>query len=53
MTPVVRTPAEDDRSQVIDVLRASLNFRKAWADARGPEMPLSDYRCEPWCPFFF
>ena len=45
MTPVVRTPTEDDRSQVIDVLRASLNFPKAWADARGPEMSLSDYRC--------
>jgi GNAT superfamily N-acetyltransferase len=45
MTPVVRTPMEDDRSQVIDVLRASLNFSKAWADARGPTMPLSDHRC--------
>ena len=45
MTPVVRTPTEDDRSQVIDVLRTSLNFTQAWADARGPTMPLSDYRC--------
>lgn len=45
MTPVVRTPTEDDRSRVIDVLRTSLNFTQAWADARGPTMPLSDYRC--------
>ncbi|MEP6973016.1 MAG: GNAT family N-acetyltransferase [Actinomycetota bacterium] len=45
MTPVVRAPTDDDRSQVIDVLRTSLNFTQSWADARGPTMPLSDYRC--------
>ena len=45
MTPVVRTPIEDERSQVIDVLHTSLNFPQAWVDARGPTMPLSGYRC--------
>jgi hypothetical protein len=30
MIPVVRSPTEGDRAQVIDVLRTSLNFPQAW-----------------------
>lgn len=45
MTTVIRTPIEEDRTQVVDLLRTSLNFTRAWAEDRGPTMPLSDYRC--------
>jgi len=45
MTADIRTPGEDDRAQVIDVLRTSLNFPRSWAEERGPTMPLADYRC--------
>ncbi len=45
MTMDIRTPAEEDREQLVDVLRTSLNFTRAWADDRGPVMPLPDYRC--------
>ena len=45
MTTDIRTPAEEDREQLVDVLRTSLNFTRAWADDRGPIMPLPDYRC--------
>ncbi len=45
MTTDIRTPAEEDREQLVDVLRTSLNFTRAWADDRGPVMPLPDYRC--------
>ena len=45
MTADIRTPGEDDRAQVIDVLRTSLNFPRAWAEERGATTPLADYRC--------
>ncbi len=45
MTPDIRTPAEEHREQVVDLLRTSLNFTHAWAEDRGPTMPLPDYRC--------
>jgi predicted acetyltransferase len=45
MTADIRAPAEEDREQVVDVLRTSLNFTRAWAEDRGPTMPLQDYRC--------
>ena len=45
MTVDVRTPGENDRTQLIDVLRTSLNFPRSWAEDRGPIMPISDYRC--------
>jgi predicted acetyltransferase len=45
MTADIRTPVEEDREQVVDLLRASLNFSRAWAEDRGPTMPLPDYRC--------
>jgi predicted acetyltransferase len=45
MTADIRAPAEEDREQVIDLLRTSLNFTRAWAEDRGPTMPLQDYRC--------
>ena len=45
MTTDIRTPAEEDREQLVDVLRTSLNFTRAWADDRAPIMPLPDYRC--------
>ena len=41
MTTDIRTPSEEDRAQVVDVLRTSLNFTRAWADERGPTMPLA------------
>ncbi len=45
MTFDIRTPDEDDRAQVIDVLRTSLNFPRSWAEERGSTTPLADYRC--------
>ena len=45
MTAEIRTPSEDDRAQVIDVLRTSLNFPRSWAEERGATTPLADYRC--------
>lgn len=45
MTAVIRTPDEEDRPQVVELLRTSLNFTRAWAEDRGPTMPLADYRC--------
>ncbi len=45
MTVEIRAPAEEDREQVIDLLRTSLNFTRAWAEDRGPVLPLADYRC--------
>lgn len=45
MTAVVRTPPEEDRAQIVELLRASLNFTQAWAEDRGPVMSLADYRC--------
>jgi predicted acetyltransferase len=45
MTADIRAPAEEDREQVIDLLRTSLNFTRAWAEDRGSTMPLPDYRC--------
>ena len=64
MTAVVRTPTEDDRSQVIGVLRTSLNFTQTWADAvrlgyLDPGDPATGALerlfagSDPWCPFFF
>ncbi|MGZ5295610.1 MAG: GNAT family N-acetyltransferase [Actinomycetota bacterium] len=45
MTADIRTPAEEDREQIVDLLRTSLNFTRAWAEDRGPLMPVADYRC--------
>ena len=45
MTVDVRTPSEDDRDQVADVLRTSLNFPKAWRERRVSSLPLEDLRC--------
>jgi predicted acetyltransferase len=45
MTADIRTPPEEDRHQVVELLRASLNFPRDWVEARGPTMPLEDYRC--------
>ena len=45
MTAEIRTPSEDERTQVIDVLRTSLNFPRSWAEERGATTPLADYRC--------
>jgi predicted acetyltransferase len=45
MTADIRTPSEDDRAQVIDVLRTSLNFPRSWAEERGSTTQLADYRC--------
>lgn len=44
MTPDVRTPAEEDREQLVDLLRTSLNLTRAWAADRGPTMPLENHR---------
>jgi len=45
MTAEIRTPIEDERTQVIDVLRTSLNFPRSWAEERGATTPLVDHRC--------
>jgi predicted acetyltransferase len=45
MTADIRTPSEDDRAHVIDVLRTSLNFPRSWAEERGSTTLLADYRC--------
>jgi predicted acetyltransferase len=45
MTVDIRTPTEDDRDQVADVLRTSLNFPKAWRERRVAALPLRDLRC--------
>jgi predicted acetyltransferase len=45
MAPDVRTPTEDDRQAMIDVMRSSLNFPEAWATRRGPLLPIQDFRC--------
>src|SRR3989442_1482186 len=47
-TPVtadVRTPPEEDRAQVVDVLRTALNFSAAWANERSHALPLQEFRC--------
>ena len=44
MTPDIRTPPEEDRAQVVELLRASLNFTRAWAADRGASMPLESHR---------
>lgn len=41
----VRTPPEEDRDQVVEVLRVSLNFPAIWIEHRGPTLPLEDIRC--------
>jgi predicted acetyltransferase len=45
MTADIRVPVEREREQLVDLLRTSLNFTRAWAEDRGPTMPLPDYRC--------
>ena len=45
MTVEIRTPDEEDRDQVADVLRTSLNFSKAWRERRAAALPLQDLRC--------
>jgi len=45
MTAKIRPPIEDERTQVIDVLRTSLNFPRSWAEERGATTPLVDHRC--------
>jgi hypothetical protein len=44
MTTDIRRPAEEDREQLVDLLRTSLNFTRAWADDRGATMPLASHR---------
>jgi predicted acetyltransferase len=45
MTIDIRTPAEEDRDQVADVLRTSLNFSKSWLERRASALPLEELRC--------
>ena len=45
MTADIRIPSEEDRDQVLDLLRTSLNFPRDWTEARGPLLPLDDFRC--------
>lgn len=45
MAPDVRTPTEDDRQAMLDVMRVSLNFPDAWAAQRGPLLPIENFRC--------
>jgi predicted acetyltransferase len=45
MAPDVRTPTEDDRQAMLDVIRVSLNFSDAWAARRGPLLPIENFRC--------
>jgi hypothetical protein len=44
MTSDVRAPREEDRAQVVELLRSSLNFNQAWVDGRGATMPLENHR---------
>jgi predicted acetyltransferase len=41
----IRPPTEDERDQVVSVLRASLNLPRANLEERGPMIPLSELRC--------
>ena len=41
----VRTPTEDDRQAMVDVMRVSLNFPDTWAARRGPLLPIGNFRC--------
>ena len=41
----VRTPTEDDRQAMVDVMRVSLNFPDTWAARRGSLLPIGNFRC--------
>jgi predicted acetyltransferase len=41
----IRPPTEDERDQVISVLRASINLPQANLEERGPMIPLAEVRC--------
>ena len=41
----VRTPTEEHRGQVADVLRVSLNLDHGFLEHRGPKLPLERFRC--------
>jgi predicted acetyltransferase len=41
----IRPPTEDERDQVVSVLRASINLPRANLEERGPMIPLSELRC--------
>jgi predicted acetyltransferase len=43
--PDVRTPTEEDRQAMIDVMRVSLNFPETWATRRGALLPIENFRC--------
>ncbi len=41
----IRTPSEDDRDRVEDVLRVSLNTPRSLSQYRAPRLPLEQFRC--------
>ncbi len=41
----IRTPAEEHRDQVTNVLRVSLNLDHGFIEHRGPKLPLDHFRC--------
>ncbi len=41
----IRTPAEDHRDQVANVLRVSLNLEHGFLEHSGPKLPLERFRC--------
>jgi predicted acetyltransferase len=41
----LRTPTEDERRQVFDVMTVSLNLPKRWVEERGQHVNLEDFCC--------
>lgn len=41
----IRTPSEEEREELVRVLRVSLNFSADWMTQRGPLLPLEQFLC--------